>query len=295
MHDSANIVAVIGTGNMGAPMSINLALQGFDVRVFDIVRDKMNPLEDHGIKACASHREAIEDAAMILTMLPSGVEVREVIEEEVLGAADRDCVLIDSSTIDLGAAREIHQMSAEQGYRMLDAPVSGGTAGAAAGSLTFMVGGDKTVLAESTPYLNAMGAKVVHCGSAGMGQAAKMCNNMMLGIQMASVSEGFKLARAIGLSEQTLYEVSSNSSGNCFSLSAFNPIPGLLENTPANNGYQPGFSADLMLKDMGLALAAAAKAELPLDVAPIAAELYKEMSSQGNGGLDFSAIFALER
>ena len=286
-------IAIIGTGNMGGPMAINLAKAGFTIRAFDIVWDKLPPLVEHGIIACNSHEEAIESAGIVLTMLPTGQEVSEVYEQEVFGKADLSALLIDSSTIDLETALMTHSSAAEYGYQMLDAPVSGGTAGAQSGNLTFMVGGENATLNSATPVLEAMAGKIIHCGSKGMGQAAKMCNNLMLGIQMVSVAEGFRLAQAVGLSEETLYNVALNSSGNCAALTAFNPIPGLLPNTPSSRDYQPGFSNDLMLKDMKLALAAAQNSSVPLDLARPASALYQEFSDKGFGSLDFSAIFKL--
>ncbi len=278
---------------MGAPMSINLAKAGHHVKVFDIVPEKMAPLKVHGIAAAEDHRSAVVDADIILTMLPTGVEVKEVYFEQAMQHAAAGSILIDSSTIDLNDAHAVHVVAKDKGFLMIDAPVSGGTAGAAAGTLTFMVGGSEHALNTASPALSAMGARVVHCGDAGMGQAAKMCNNMMLGIQMASVVEGFHLARRVGLSNEKLYEVASSSSGNCFSLTAFCPIPGIVEVSPSNNDYRPGFSTDLMLKDMRLALNAAQQKRLDLDMAPIAADLYQQFSDDGNGDLDFSAIYKM--
>jgi len=286
-------IAVIGTGNMGAPMAINLARAGHRVQAFDIVTEKMQPLTADGIIATASHREALTDAEMVLTMLPSGIEVKDVYFNQVIPWAPEHCLLIDSSTIDLEDARAVHRKTAQAGFNMIDAPVSGGTAGATAGKLTFMIGGDSATIESARPALEAMAGRIIHCGKAGMGQAAKMCNNMMLGIQMASVVEGFHLANKIGLADEKLYEVASNSSANCFSLTAFCPVPGIVDVSPSNNQYQPGFSTDLMLKDMALALNAAECNALDLDLAPVAAELYKSFSEAGNGRLDFSAIYKM--
>ncbi len=286
-------IAVIGTGNMGAPMAINLAAAGFNVNAFDIEKGKLQPLVEHGVTACHSHMEAIERADMILTMLPSGVEVTDVFCQHIFNRAHTDTLLVDSSTIDLKTAQSLHREAALGGYAMIDAPVSGGTAGAESGNLTFMVGGEAASLDRATSVLEAMGAKTIHCGEGGMGQAAKMCNNLMLGIQMISVAEGYRLAQKTGLSEQTLYDVAANSSGNCAALTAFNPIPNLLPNTPSSRDYQPGFSNNLMLKDMKLALNAASQTETPLDIAPVATNLYQKFSDAGFGELDFSAIFNL--
>lgn len=286
-------VAVIGTGNMGSPMAINLARAGLQVCAYDIVGDKTSALVRHGIVACSSHREAVENAGFVLTMLPAGEEVRDVYLNQVLGHAPADCIMIDSSTIDLNDAQAIHKAAKENNYLMLDAPVSGGTAGAAAGKLTFMVGGEESTMEASRNVLDAMGARIIYCGEGGMGQAAKMCNNMMLGIQMASVAEGFQLARRVGLSDQKLYDVASSSSANCFSLTAFCPVPDVVETCPANNEFRPGFSTDLMLKDMRLALSAATRTGITFDLAPVAASLYEAFSDTGNGGLDFSGVFRM--
>ncbi len=288
-------VAIIGTGNMGAPMAINLARAGFTVRAFDIVAAKLSPLVEFGVVACNSHQDAVDSASVILTMLPTGKEVADVYQNHVFGKVNHQTVLVDSSTIDLKTALDMHSLAAESGYSMLDAPVSGGTAGAQSGNLTFMVGGEPDQLQSVRAALGAMAGKIIHCGAKGMGQAAKMCNNLMLGIQMMSVAEGFRLAQAVGLSEETLYDVALNSSGNCAALTAFNPIPGLLPNTPSSNNYQPGFSNDLMLKDMNLALAAGEEASIPLDLTKSAGALYQAFSDSGRGALDFSAIFNLHQ
>jgi len=284
-------VAVIGTGNMGTPMSINLRKNGFTVKAYDPVEEKLDNLMAFGIEKCRSHEEAIDGADFVLTMLPSGVEVKEVYYCAVFPSASRGCRLIDSSTIDLADAGEIHLAAAKKGFDMLDAPVSGGTVGAANGTLTFMVGGEKSVLGASKGVFDAMGKMTIHCGKNGMGQAAKMCNNLMLGIQMASVAEGFNLAKRCGLSDRTLFEVATRSSANCFSLRTFCPIPDIVETAPSTHGYQPGFSTELMLKDMNLALNAANQENLNLEIAEAARSLYRLFNDCGNGEKDFSAIY----
>lgn len=287
-------ITVIGSGNMGAPMAINLAQTANPVCVFDIVPAQMTGLANHGIIIASSHRQAIENADVILTMLPTGVEVNAVYQQ-VIAHAKPATLLIDSSTIDLQHARQMHRKAAQHGFAMLDAPVSGGTGGAKSATLTFMVGGAPATLEQAKPILAAMGNKIVYCGQGGMGQAAKMCNNMMLGIQMASVVEGFHLAKRVGLSAQKLYEVAANASANCWSLTAFCPVPDIVPAVPASNDYQPGFANDLMLKDMRLALSAASNAGLTLDLAPVAAALYQQCSDIGNGELDFSALYKLPK
>ena len=286
-------IAVIGTGNMGAPMSTNLSRSGFTVHAFDIAGEKLAPLETHGVRACKDHADAIAGADMVLTMLPTAHEVRDVFDRHFTQYAGPGCLLVDSSTIDLEDARRLHQDAAGSGYKMLDAPVSGGTAGAAAARLTFMVGGLSDHLDNARPVLEAMGARIIHCGGPGMGQAAKMCNNMMLAIQMASVVEGFHLAKQVGLGDGKLYEVAHSSSADCFSLTAFCPVPGVVENVPAERDYEPGFSTDLMLKDIGIALDAAKRSGLSLTLAPLAASIYRRFSNAGYGDRDFSAIYRL--
>ncbi len=276
---------------MGAPMSVNLSEAGFTVNAYDLVTEKLDALTPHGINKCSSHEEAIRNADIILTMLPSGDEVKDVYYRHVSQSGDTKSLLVDSSTIDLMDAKEIHSAMKAKGFSMLDAPVSGGTIGAANGALTFMVGGDPNDMKDASVIFDVMGKTTIHCGLGGMGQAAKMCNNMMLGIQMASVAEGFKLAQHCGLSDEKLFDVATQSSGNCFSLTTFCPIPGIVATSPSSNGYQPGFSTELMLKDMGLALNAANNAGLKLQTAITAKEIYQAFSDQGNDHKDFSAIF----
>ena len=286
-----NKIAVIGVGNMGAPMSINLARSGYDVMAYDLDPEKLRAVSEFGVTPAINHEQAISGAEVVLTMLPTGIEVRDVVENHVLPTSDSGVLLIDSSTIDLSDAQFLHQQLSDQGIGMLDAPVSGGTIGAERAALTFMVGGEAELLKKNRAVLQSMGAHIVHCGAAGMGQAAKMCNNLMLGIQMASVSEGFNLAKKVGLDDEVLYQVATNSSGNCFALTTFCPIAGLVSTAPSSHNFNPGFSTDLMLKDMTLALNAAKRADLNLEVGPIAAGLYQLFSENGNGGKDFSAIY----
>lgn len=286
-------IAVIGTGNMGAPMATNLAKAGFDVSVFDLIESKMQAIAGHGITVCENHQQAISDADIVWTMLPTGVEVADVFNNQLFKHCDKSCLLIDSSTIDLNDARSIHQAATENGFKMLDAPVSGGTVGAHNGALSFMVGGDAESLPIAQAAFDAMGKTVVHCGEGGMGQAAKMCNNLMLGIQMISVSEGFRLAQEVGLNEQTLFDVATASSGDCFALRTFCPIPDLVQTAPSSNGFKPGFSAELMLKDLSLALSAAKTAGIKLPFGDGAAEQYQALVEAGDAGMDFSSVIKL--
>ena len=286
-------IAVIGTGNMGSPMAINLAKAGFDVKVFDLVESKMQAIAEHGITVCQSHQQAISNAEIVWTMLPTGVEVSDVFNNHLFNHCRSDCLLIDSSTIDLNYSREIHKAAADRGFKMLDAPVSGGTVGAHNGALSFMVGGDVNSLPIAQAAFDAMGKTVVHCGECGMGQAAKMCNNLMLGIQMISVAEGFRLAQEVGLNEQTLFDVATASSGDCFALRTFCPIPDLVETAPSTKGFKPGFSSELMLKDLSLALSAAKTAGIELPFGDNAAEQYKSLVESGDSGMDFSSVIKL--
>lgn len=284
-------IAIIGTGNMGNPMAVNLKKSGFDVRAYDLIETRMDNLVPLGIVKTASHAAAIEAADFVLTMLPSGVEVSEVYEQQILKYAKPEALLIDSSTIDTRESKDIHAAARRAGYSSLDAPVSGGTVGAHNGALSFMVGGEKEDLDRAMPLFEAMGKAVVHCGSGGLGQAAKMCNNMMLAIQMSSVAEGFKLAEKSGLSHAKLFEVATQSSGNCFALTTFCPIPDIVPTAPSTSDYQPGFTAELMLKDLTLALNAAQDANLDLSSAKAVAPRYQQLVDQGRSDLDFSAIF----
>ena len=286
-------IAVIGTGNMGAPMARNLARGGFKVKAYDLVAEKTQALVDDGIVACDSHAEAITDSQVVVTMLPSELEVRDVVCGPVFEQASSGCIVIDSSTINLDDARNLHQQCRERGLRFLDAPVSGGTMGAASGNLTFMVGGEADTLASARPVFEPMAKNIIHCGGAGMGQATKMCNNLMLGIQMASVAEAFNLAKRVGLDEGKLFEVAGQSSGNCAAMNVFCPVPGLVDSAPSSHGYRPGFTAELMLKDMNLAIAAAARQALELRTGETARTFYQQMVDNGEAAIDFSSIYRL--
>jgi len=290
-------IAFIGLGNMGLPMARNLIKAGHEVVGFDLSRPAVEALaaaggiESHGIAA------AVDGASFVVTMLPAGRHVRHAYCETsgVLAAAKPGTVLIDSSTIDIDSARLVAERAAEQGLDLLDAPVSGGTAGAAAGTLTFMVGGPDAAFDKARPILEAMGKTVVHAGRSGSGQAAKICNNMMLGIQMISVCEGFALAERLGLDRQKLFEISSRSSGQCWSLTSYCPVPGPVPASPANRDYEPGFTAALMLKDLRLAQEAAIAAGASTPLGAAAAALYGLFANAGGGGKDFSGIIEMLR
>jgi 3-hydroxyisobutyrate dehydrogenase len=280
-------IAFIGLGNMGGPMAANLVKAQHKVAGFDLAKAALDAFP--GEKA-ASVAEAVKDAEIVVTMLPAGPHVRSVYAEHVLPNAKPGALLIDCSTIDVETARWVSRLAKEKGFDMLDAPVSGGTGGAAAGTLTFMVGGEAAAFERARPVLEKMGKTIVHTGAAGNGQAAKICNNMILGASMAVVCEAFGLAEKLGLDAQKLFEVSSKSSGQCWSLTNYCPVPGPVPAAPSNRGYQPGFTAEMMLKDLRLAQQAAAAANAATPIGAAAAGVYALMESAGMGKLDFSAM-----
>ena len=286
-------IGFIGLGNMGAPMAANLVKAGHQVTGYDIVPAPADALAAKGGRAAASAAEAVAAGEIVVTMLPAGPQVREVYlgNGGVLGRARKDALLIDCSTIDVETARAVAAAAAEAGFDMLDAPVSGGIAGAEAATLTFMVGGSAAAFARAQPMLAAMGRTIVHAGPAGSGQAVKICNNMMLAISMIGVCEAFTLADKLGLSAQTLFDVASKSSGQCWALTNYCPVPGPVPASPANRDYAPGFTAAMMLKDLRLAQQAAGASAAPTPMGAAAAALYQLHVDQGAGGLDFSAIY----
>ena len=283
-------VGFIGLGNMGGPMALNLVKAGFKVQGFDMVPAAKEAAQAGGVMLAASGREAVAGADVVITMLPSGPIMLSVWQDIVLAMA-QGALIIDCSTVDIDNCRKAHALAASAGLVSLDAPVSGGVGGAVAATLTFMAGGSDEAFERAKPLLSAMGKNLTHCGDAGAGQAAKICNNMILGISMIAVSEAFGLADKLGLSRQALFDVASKSSGQCWSLTTYCPVPGPVPTSPANNGYKPGFAAALMLKDLRLSQAASegAGAQTPLGAAATA--LYEAMDQAGEGGRDFSAIF----
>ena len=287
-------IAVIGLGNMGLPMAGNLIKKEHEVAGFDLVRENLGLAASRGVTGRRSVEDAAADADIVVTMLPAGKHVLEVYTDAVK-AAKPGTLFIDSSTIDVGSARKAHQTAAEAKMLSLDAPVSGGVGGAEAATLTFMCGGSKEAFDKAKPILEAMGRKVVHCGEAGAGQAAKICNNMMLGISMIGVCEAFVLAEKLGLSHQALFEVASTSSGQCWSLTNYCPVPGLVPTSPANNNYKAGFASALMLKDLKLAQEAAATAGATTPLGAAAAQVFGLHNAWGEGGMDFSGIIHLIR
>ena len=278
-------LAFIGLGNMGAPMAANLARAGHQVRGYDISDTPAPP----GVQLAATAKEAVHGAQVVFTMLPAGRHVVTVTRELIDHAAP-ETLFVDCSTIDVASARETHALLADAAMSSLDAPVSGGTGGAAAATLTFMAGGTEAAFARAKPLLESMGKRIVHCGQAGAGQAAKICNNMILGISMIAVSEAFVLAERLGLSHQAMFDVASVSSGQCWSLTTYCPVPGPVPASPANNAYKPGFAAALMLKDLRLAQDAATAAGAHTALGAHAAAIYETFESGAATGLDFSAI-----
>lgn len=289
-------IGFIGVGNMGSRMAANLLKQGHRLRVLDALPANVERMTALGASAVATAGAAAAGANAVITMLPSGQELRAVYlgPAGVIASARPDALLIDCSTADVDSTRAVQAAAAERGIGMLDAPVSGGIAGAEAGSLTFMVGGDATALERARPFLLAMGANVIHAGAGGAGQAAKICNNLILGISMIAVSEAFVLARRLGLAPEKLFEISSKSSGQCWSLTSYCPEPGLVPSAPSNRDYQPGFSAAMMLKDLRLAIEAGKDGQagygLDSGLAEAATHIYERFVQAGGGNVDFSGI-----
>jgi 3-hydroxyisobutyrate dehydrogenase len=287
----------IGLGNMGGPMAKNLVAAGYAVKGFDVVAQSVATARENGIEPAASAREAATDVPVVITMLPAGQHVREVLtgEDGIIAAADPGALLIDCSTIDVTTARAVHGAAEEAGLMMLDAPVSGGVAGADAGTLTFMVGGAPAAFDKGKPLFEVMGRTIVHAGGPGNGQVAKVCNNMILGISMIAVSEAFNLGQKLGLEPQKLFDISSNASGSCWAMLNHNPMPGLVETSAANRDYRPGFATGMMHKDLKLSQEAAAAAGVATPLGAEATALYTMFVNAGNAGLDYSAIIKLIR
>jgi 3-hydroxyisobutyrate dehydrogenase len=290
-----NRIGFIGLGNMGGPMMRNLLKAGHRVKAHDVAATLLATAKEAGAELATDPGEAARGVDAVVTMLPAGQHVRSVYlsEKGVLAGAGPDTLLIDCSTIDVDSARTVSAAAKEKALDMVDAPVSGGVAGAAAGTLTFMVGGSDQAFARAEPILKAMGKAIVHAGPSGNGQAAKICNNMMLGIQMISVAEGFALAEKLGLAAAKLFEISSKASGQCWSLTNYCPEPGLVPTAPSNRNFQPGFTAAMMLKDLRLAQEAAASAGAATPLGAEAAALFALFAGKGREALDFSAIIQM--
>ncbi len=285
-------IGFVGVGNMGAPMARNLLKAGHALCVYDTNRAAAAALKGGGARAAASLADAADGAGCVIAMLPAGAQVRAVFDELIPAVAE-GTLLIDCSTIDVVSARAAAAAAAARGLAMLDAPVSGGVAGAEAGTLTFMVGGTEEAFARAEPILAAMGRKIVHAGASGNGQAAKICNNMMLGVSMIALSEAFALGAALGLPAERLFEIASNSSGGSWAMRNHLPIPGIVEAAASNRDFRPGFSTDMMLKDLNLAQEAARAAGVGAPMGAQAAALYALFRNAGNGALDYSAIVKL--
>ena len=285
-------VGFIGLGNMGLPMAVNLVRAGHRVRGFDLAEAGRQRLAEAGGAGVTSIAEAVEGAETVITMLPAGPHVREVLtrSDGVFAQAQPGTLVVDSSTIDVSTAREMAAEASSRGFAFLDAPVSGGTSGAAAGTLTFMVGGEQAAFDRGRPILETMGKTIVLAGTAGAGQAAKVCNNLILGITMVGVAEAFALADKLGLAHQALFDISSKSSGQCWSLTTYCPVPGPVPSAPSNRDYQPGFAVDLMLKDLTLATAAEAETGAAAVLGPAARAVFERLRDVGLGGKDFSVI-----
>jgi 3-hydroxyisobutyrate dehydrogenase len=288
-------IGFIGLGNMGVPMAGNLAKKGHAVKGFDLVAANLAKAEARGVTKVASAAEAAKDAEVVVTMLPAGKDTLAVWGGGILQAAAPGTLFIDSSTIDVASARAAHQLAAEARMLSLDAPVSGGVGGAEAASLTFMCGGTKEAFEAANPVLEAMGKRAVHCGEAGAGQAAKICNNMILAVSMIGVCEGFVLAEKLGLSHQALFDVASTSSGQCWAITSYCPVPGPVPAAPSNNSYKAGFASALMLKDLKLAQEAASAAGATTPLGAAAAQIYAMHNAWGEGSTDFSGIIHLIR
>jgi len=286
-------IAFIGLGNMGGPMAANLAKAQHHVVAFDLSDAAVASAVEKGAHKASSAAEAVKGAEIVVTMLPAGKHVREVYEKDVLPNVAKGTLLIDCSTIDVESARHVAALADKAGMDMVDAPVSGGVGGATAGTLTFMVGGSEASFAKAKPILEKMGKNIVLAGTSGGGQAAKICNNMILGVSMIAVSEAFMLAKRLGLDAQKLFDVASTASGQCWSLTNYCPVPGPVPASPANRDYQAGFTAAMMLKDLMLAQQAANAAGASTPLGAEAAQLFNLFVNSGNGAKDFSGIIKM--
>jgi 3-hydroxyisobutyrate dehydrogenase len=282
-------IAFIGLGNMGGPMAANLVKAGHKVVAFDLVAASRDQAKADGAAVAESSISSVKGADVVITMLPAGKHVLSV-WNEVVPAMGKGALIIDCSTIDVESSKAAHVLAAKHGVASVDAPVSGGTGGAKGATLTFMCGGEDKAFAAAKPVLEKMGKKIVHCGGAGAGQGVKICNNMVLAVSMIAVSEAFALAEKLGLSHQAMFDVVSTSSGQCWALTSYCPVPGPVPASPANNDYKPGFATALMVKDLTLAQDAANASGAATPLGKQAQELYKAFDASGHGGVDFSGI-----
>ena len=285
-----SVIAFIGLGNMGGPMAANLVKAGHTVIGFDVVAAALDRAKADGVAIASDAASAVSGAGIVITMLPGGAHVLGAYRDGLIAAASPATLFIDSSTIDVDDARAAAALAVAAGHRAIDAPVSGGVVGAVNATLTFMVGADDDDFALAEPILQVMAGRVVHCGASGAGQAAKICNNMILGISMIAVSGAFVLGEKLGLSNQALFDVASTASGQCWALTTNCPVPGPVPASPANHDYQPGFSGALMAKDLGLALTALQSTGVAADLGTLAATIYRTFADEGGAGQDFSAI-----
>jgi 3-hydroxyisobutyrate dehydrogenase len=290
-------IGFIGLGNMGAPMALNLLKAGHDLTVFDLNTRAVQLLVDAGAKGAGSPKTLVSEVKLVITMLPTAAHVRGVLagSDGVFEGIGPETTIVDSSTIDPASVREFAALAEERGCVLVDAPVSGGTGGAAAGTLTFMVGGSQADYERVKPVLSTMGKNIVHCGHTGTGQVAKICNNLVLGITMAGVSEAMALGEALGIDPKVLGGIMNTSTGRCWSSDTYNPFPGVIETAPSSRAYTGGFGTDLMLKDLGLATEAARSVKRPAFMGALAQQLYQALSCRGDGNLDFSAVIRLYR
>ena len=283
-------IAFIGLGNMGGGMAANLVKAGHEVHAFDLSGEALARATDNGCATYTSVRESVQGAEAVVSMLPNGKIVESVYGADVIGHAPASALLLDCSTIDVDTARKVEDAARAAGYEMVDAPVSGGIAAANGGTLTFMVGGSDAAFGRAESILAAMGKAVIHAGASGAGQAAKICNNMILGATMIATCEAFALAEKLGLDLQTFYDISSKASGQSWSMTSYCPVPGVGPQSPADKDYQGGFAATLMLKDLKLAMEAAQSVGAKTPMGAQAEELYAAYAAAGNGSIDFSGI-----
>ena len=288
-------IAFLGLGNMGGPMAANLVAAGYPVLGFDPVPAALEAAAANGVTIAPAAATAAATADIVITMLPSGAQVLDAYRGGLLAAARPGTLFIDSSTIDVADAIAARHLAVAAGHRGIDAPVSGGVGGATAGTLTFMVGAEPDDFSAAQPILDVMGGRVVHCGGSGAGQAAKICNNLILGVSMIAVSEAFVLGEKLGLTNQALFDVASAASGQCWALTTNCPVPGPVPSSPANRDYQPGFAGALMAKDLGLALNALESTGVAAELGPLAARIYRRFADEGGAGRDFSGIITVIR
>jgi len=288
-------ITFIGLGNMGLPMAMNLLKEGHSVTGFDLAENQVKILTDAGGKSTNNINKTIQTADAVITMLPSGKIVKSVYlgDDGIINNAPKNLLLIDSSTIDVETARDVSKEAMNKNLKIVDAPVSGGVGGAQAGTLTFMVGGDKGAFNSAKEFLDIMGGNIIYAGLSGNGQAAKICNNMLLGISMIGTAEAFNLAENLGLDAQTFFDISSTASGQCWSMTSYCPVPGPVPSSPANNDYQPGFSSALMLKDLRLSQEAASMTTSSTPLGANATSIYEEIENLGHENIDFSGVIKL--